>query len=61
VLPSFYQTRPACGSCGAFHFTVQRPFETLPAIRPPVHAGGFFISAREAQGFGAKTQIIGSQ
>jgi hypothetical protein len=22
----------------------------LPAIRPPVHAGGFFISAPEAQG-----------
>jgi hypothetical protein len=32
----------------------------LPAIRPPVHAGGFFISAPEAQGFGAKPQIIGS-
>jgi len=24
-----------------FHFTVQRPSEILPAIRPPVHAGGF--------------------
>jgi hypothetical protein len=60
VLPSSFRLAQHAVHRG-FSFHRAEAIRDLAAIRSPVHAAGFSISAREGQGFGSKTQIIGAQ